>query len=449
MVKSFAAFFLFFAVALAEIPPSANAQHPPRSPRLKVERIEFVGRQKTRAEVIYRYLTFRAGDQITAADIEKNWSRLMRTGFFKQVDIYTRPGSERGKIIVVIEIQERRWPYIQFEGGHSDLDGWYFVPVSVRFDNILGRGQLWGAQLVFGDRVSKVRIAYTHPSIFDDAMKLDIELYGGNRQFIHYLNGQELTQDVEMNGARLHLSGNHGILRYFFFDYRRANYTPSPRARYTQFDSTLQGLRLPRPLRTDLPPKRIAAFSLGLQFDFRDNVHYPTAGVWGALSFEKAHEELGSEANFDRVLADVRLYRRLTGMTVVALHARMNYASQDAPFYQRYYLAGANSLRGYSERRLTPVGYGNTLLLGQAELRFPFSGKRVRRPSAVGVLFFDIGGIWKTGQTIRYDSMFRSVGFGFRFKLPVIGLVRFDFAFPLNKFEDKDFKFHISLGHAF
>ncbi len=441
-------FFLYAGLLLATNGP-AGAQSPTTAPRLEVERIDLLGRKKTRPQVIYRYLTFSRGDSITAADIERNWTRLMQTGFFKQVDIYTRPGSARGKIIVIVEVEERRWPYVQFEGGHSDLDGWYFVPLSVRFDNMLGRGQLWGIQFVLGDRVSKLRLAYSHPSIFDDALNLGIELYGGSRDFIHYINAQELVQRVEMNGSKLRLGGNHGLLRYFFFEYHKATYTPSPEARYTQFDSVLTANRFPRALRADLQATRVAAFSLGLQADFRDNVHYPTSGLWGALTFEKAHEELGSEVNFNRYLADVRFYQRMTGMAVLALHARFNHATDDAPFYQRYYLAGANSLRGYSERRLTPVGYGNTLLLGQAELRLPFSGNRVRRPSAVGVLFFDIGGIWQTGEAIRYDTMFRSIGFGFRFKLPIIGLMRFDFAFPLNKFEDKDFKLHISLGHAF
>ncbi|MCG8603432.1 hypothetical protein MJD09_00315, partial [bacterium] len=97
-----------------------------------IERVRIEGASKTSHDVIRRYLTIARGDTIVMARLlwllEQDGRRLSQTNFFKQVDYFTEPGSERGLLVVVFDIQERRWPYFQFEGGHNDLDGWFFVP---------------------------------------------------------------------------------------------------------------------------------------------------------------------------------------------------------------------------------------------------------------------------------------------------------------------------------
>jgi outer membrane translocation and assembly module TamA len=61
-------------------------------------------------------------------------------------------------------------------------------------------------------------------------------------------------------------------------------------------------------------------------------------------------------------------------------------------------------------------------------------------------LFFDAGHINDFTNTETGRELFLSAGYGFRLKLPVIGLLRCDFAYPLDR---DDFRFHISLGHTF
>ena len=441
---------LLFTFAFFLLGNALWAQQRPAAPLyLTVERIEIRGNHKTRPEVIRRYLAFRRGDAVHSGILERSWERLAQTNFFKRVDIFTRPGSKKGRIVVVVEVEERKWPYFQFEGGHSDLDGWYFVPISFRFDNLFGRGNFASLRLYYGDRISKVSLSFSNPSVFDDFGYLDLEAYGGERRFIHYINARELEQRVEISGVNLRFGGNHGLFKYLFFGWRSQMFRPAREARFTGTDSTLPAWLFPSPLKTDLMPLKIASFSLGLHADFRDHQLYPTRGLWGVIMYEKADEELGSQRDFDRFLVDLRLYQRLFGQSVLALHGKWGYTTREAPFYQRFYLAGANSLRGYSERRLTPVGYGSQLFLGQVEFRFPFSTRKTSNPKAVGVLFFDTGGIWLPDQAPHYLDFFRAVGFGFRLRLPIVGLTRLDFAFPLIKFEEKDFKLHLSLGHAF
>jgi len=146
---------------------NAFSQTSPAIRQLIVEDIEIVGNNKTKPEVILRHLNFGVGDPIDPFVIDINNRRLSQTNFFKDVQFSSRPGSEKGKLIVIIEVKERHWPYFQFEGGHSDLDGWFFVPVSLRFDNLFGRGSKMGARFLFGDRTSEFSIFYHNNSLFN------------------------------------------------------------------------------------------------------------------------------------------------------------------------------------------------------------------------------------------------------------------------------------------
>lgn len=414
-----------------------------------VEQIEIAGNHKTRREVILQYLSIREGQIITPERIEANWRRLAQTNFFKNVELYTRPGSVKGRLVLVVEVVERRWPYLQFEGGHSDLNGWYFVPASLRFDNFFGRGHLAGIELYFADRMSRLSLSYANPRIFENSAYLRVSLFAGSRRFIHYVSAQEMLHDASSAGLSVQFGGRRGLFKYLFFGYRAETYEPKLEATFSENDSTITAGQFPEPLFNDLAKRKIGAISVGLRADFRDNPNFPMTGLWGALIFEAAHAELGSEINFNRVLADVRIYQKLFGQQVLAVNFKGGYAGEKAPFYERFYLGGANSLRGYPERRLTPIGYGTRHFLARTELRFPIGPLRRDRQTASGVLFFDAGGLWLPDDDPRQEDLFRAAGFGFRFNLPIVGLARVDFAFPLDKLENNDFQLHFSLGHAF
>ncbi len=428
---------------LGPTPVFAQTARPP----LTIERIELEGNSKTKPDVIYRYLSLAPGDTVNPARIEANQRRLEQTNFFKEVEFYARPGSEKGKVILVVEVKERKWPYFQFEGGHSDLDGWFFVPASLRFDNLFGRGNRFGVGLVLGDRITRLGFAFRDENIFDDTAFWELELAGKNQDFVHYLGSERAQQRVEFGGLRFRLGGTRGFFKHVNFAYRLETYEPRLTLDFIDRDST--ATQLPPVLAADTLKTQIGAFAVTLPLDLRDNPAYPMRGLWGALSFDLAHRQLGSDRDFGKVTLDARLYRKLAGRQVLALHLKGGFAGPSTPFYQRFYLGGANSLRGYPFQRLTPLGGATKLFLSNLEWRFPLTQTDFPYHKLSGVLFFDAGGSWKPGQTPRAKDLYYAAGFGFRYKLPVLGVTRFDFAFPLKRVDDNDFQFHISLGHTF
>ncbi|MCA9733320.1 MAG: BamA/TamA family outer membrane protein [Deferribacteres bacterium] len=428
---------------------TSYAQQAKQLPDLIVQDIEIKGNSKTKAGVIQHYLTFEKQEAISTEKIESSRRQLNATGFFKNVEIYTRPGSEKGSVIAVIEIEERRRPYFQFGGGHSDLDGWYFIPASIRFDNQFGYGNLVDIQLFFSDRTSKIALNYKKPFLFEGSTWFGAQAFSGSRRYLHYLNGLQAQQDVNFGGLKLHLGGNDGFFRFITLGLQTENFKPADELKFTENDSVVSGIQVPVVLRPMQEVYQVSAFTLALRYDGRDNHYYPRRGFWGAVIYEKATTELNTEVQFSRLLLDARFYQNILADHVFAFNLKGAYASDDTPFFKRYYLGGANSLRGFAERRLTPVGYGTKLLLGNFEYRFPFSRSPKMEPSIFGVLFYNLGGLWNGDARIVSDDLFHSLGFGLRFKLPILGLVRMDFAFPTTIIEKEDFQLHFSLGQTF
>jgi len=429
---------LLFTLVLLLCSSLPGAGQPADAARqLVVERIEIEGNVKTRPEVILRYLTIEAGDAATPEELLVNEQRLAETHFFKNVDIYTRPGSQKGRLVVVVEVKERRWPYYRFEGGHGDLDGWYIVPVSFCFDNFSGRGHFLDWQWKIGDRVSSRSLHYRHPDIFGGSGYFDADLFGKRQELFHFIGGKEVDEAVKSTGIRIRFGGKKGFYKHAFIAYRLEQYDPI-------FNGFLNSF-----FPDDFQNTRIAVLAAGLHADRRDNPLYPLEGVWGALSGAVALKPAGSEENFPKIVLDARIYRRISRRNVFAFRLKAGYAGEGAPFYERFYLGGPYSLRGYPTGRLTPRGWGTKLFLVQSEMRFPFSTRQFPRHKHTAVVYYDAGGLWLPGEVPEFRDLSHSLGFGYRLRLRVLGILRVDFSLPTNKVDENDFRFQVSLGNAF
>lgn len=433
-------FFLllnFFIITLV-----AGAQE--QTGKLTVEDIEFIGLRRTRPAVIARHLTFEKGSEISPEIIEENYQRLTATNFFKDVIFSTRPGSVRGKLFVVIEVRERLWPVVEFAGGFTELDGWYLAPLGIHAYNLFGSGQSMGARIYLGDRVGGLNINYQHPDLFASGINFRLDLDGVGRDIIHYFDGREVLHHHNLGVLRLSLAGSKGLGRYVSAGYRGGTVEPDSAAKFTANDSAFA--TFPSIIQKDLGPKKFASFWLSLHADTRDNAIFPRTGFWGALSVEAADREFGGEMQFTRWIFDSRFFYGAAAGPVAALHLKAAKTSDSTPYYERFYLGGANSLRGFAERSLTPVGWGTEMLLGSFELRVPLSRQKLLPPPLSAALFIESGAIGTPEQAIHRESFYHTAGFGVRLKMPLVGVLRMDFAYPLDR---KDFKFHVSLGQTF
>ncbi len=416
---------------------SAFCETQTKSRELIIEDIEIEGNKKTKPEVIFRQMTIKPGDVLNPAELIDNTERLEQSNFFKEAEIYTRPGSQKGLVIVVVEILERTWPYYRFEGGHSDLNGWYIIPVSFRFDNFFGHGNLIGWQMKIGDRVSGNFITYRNPYLFDSNGYIDFELYKESQEFIHYYEAQDTISYLNSFGFRMKVGGSTHIYRGAFGLLRISHNRPERIKELYPF------------FKKDFSNTTSIAFGAGYQIDTRDNSAYPVTGNWGALSGELIYKNLSESTFYPKLSFDARIYRPLRNKQVFAFHFEAGHTTSRAPFYERFYLGGSYSLRGYSFGRLTPLGWGNKFMLTQFELRLPLSTKNFPNHKHTAVTFFDFGGIWSPKQQPRLNDIHAATGLGYRIKLPVLGIVRFDLSVPINRVGKSPVYLNVGLENTF
>ncbi|MBN2091552.1 PD40 domain-containing protein [candidate division KSB1 bacterium] len=163
-------------------------------------------------------------------------------------------------------------------------------------------------------------------------------------------------------------------------------------------------------------------------------------GPTGPVDGERINFTLGntidvqhSNVNFYTIIADYRKYFRLSQRVAhaVRLMTRYNHGKEAL----RFYMGGSWDLRGYPRWQI----WGKKLFLISNELRYPFIDRfAINFPiggmafsSIRGATFIDLGNGWDE----QLDDVLGSFGFGIRFRLGGVLVLRYDFG---KRFAFKD-----------
>ena len=179
---------------------------------------------------------------------------------------------------------------------------------------------------------------------------------------------------------------------------------------------------------------------------------------------EQAGKWLWGTFNFYSVTAEARHYLTVGQTFVVANRLRMGTIDAlgtnlevSVPFYRRFFLGGASSLRGWGRFEVSPLSGsglpigGHTMFEGSSEVRLPLVGK------FGGVGFVDYGNVWPNSWDFNLNDLLVAVGPGLRYLTPV-GPMRVDFGYQLRREENllingnpekRQWRVHFSIGQAF
>jgi hypothetical protein len=122
-------------------------------PVIQIETIEITGNTATDDEIIRRALPIAPGDVLHASDKRMHDIRfkVLALGYFRDVTLAMRKGSERGQVIVHITVIERGTIVLNrlWFGSNSLSPYWLGVDIGER--NLLGHGVALGGGFVFAD----------------------------------------------------------------------------------------------------------------------------------------------------------------------------------------------------------------------------------------------------------------------------------------------------------
>lgn len=188
--------------------------------------------------------------------------------------------------------------------------------------------------------------------------------------------------------------------------------------------------------------------------DTRADKFLPRSGSFTTFYAQYVGGFLGGDDSFVKLEFSWARYQWVMGRAVYATRIKTGWVkefgrSHQVPINDRFYLGGANTIRGFREKTVGPrdqfgtiIG-ANTYGIINQELRFPFFWK------FWGSIFADLGNGWESFSQVTPDNLLFSYGVGIQFISPA-GPVRLDYAHRLENGPYKeDDRFHFTILYAF
>jgi outer membrane protein assembly factor BamA len=442
------------AAGLAQTAP-ADAVPDLTAPRaLFLEDIQLSGTGRTSLATVYKFLPLRPGQPIDQATLVAGVEELRQSGLFREVDFYTRPGASRGHLVLVLEVRDHALDF-RWAAGNTNLDGWYLVPVMLAYDNPTGRGDLLDLQWRIGFRHTGLLLRYGQPRAGDgrDYWGLRLATISTDRPW--FQDGVEYRHEVQNSG----LAGVWGRrfgprwLGEFGLNVEGVKVADHATASTQSADGSVSdgdkiyGDDLPPGIRDAVGDDGRAIFHFDLQHDTRTGQRRagtPVSGLWGRLKLSGTAQGASSHAGLQ---ADFRGYRESLG-GVLALRLRGAVVSEHALFYDRLYLGGMYSVRGFPTNSLSAPGGDTWLWSGSLEHRGRILGD-AKGTKLAGVLFLD-GGTSGEFDGDAFGGVSAGAGYGLRLRVWWLDWIGLDIGFPLTtRPTDERFQVNASIGWSF
>jgi len=418
--------------------------------RVYVRRVNIAGNKKTDDEVIRRELRQFESDSLSTAKIATSQSRLNRTGFFEDVSVETPavPGTV-DQVDVNVNVKERATGSLSFGVGYSDTQG-VLLNFGLAQDNFMGGGKRVSIGIDTGNVTRQANFSISDPYFTDDgvsqnfsilAREIDAEAanianYTTNTKAISLGYGIPLTELTRLNFG-LAVEQTEII----------TGVTTS-----TQIQDFIANAN-------DGDPKYNMYKLQGFwRYDGRNRAIFATDGSMATLGYEITTP--GSDLEFYKLNAQYQTYFPFGEDYTLVYNLDIGYAdvygdTLELPPFERYFVGGSRSVRGYESNSIgsqrdsngDPLG-GDRKLVTNLEfvLPNPFSEKSKELRLST---FIDGGFAWAPGDKLDLGDLRYSAGVALIWIAPV-GIMRFSLAEPLNAEPgDETTSFQFTLGSMF
>jgi len=431
-------------------------------------KLRIEGNRLTKGKVIRREISLYPGDPIDFDEVRRSYNRLAQSGYFDPASVAIEPEDTPGNAAAtvrdyVVRVKEGQTGFVRFAvgvGSNSGIIGDISL-IKRNFDitdfpssfadlfagdAFTGAGQTLTLQVSPGTELSRFRIAFEDPFVFDTKNSLDAELfrrirlrfdYDETRQGGRLAVGRHLSRFKPDLAVRFQVRGEQIVLDDFERDASQDAFDFEGRTNLLGMGPSIVYRRLDAPLA-------------------------PTRGVRAELGYELIGNFLGGDVDMNRVTGEARsffpIHEDVFGRHhVVSIWTRLGWseATRDTdrvPIFERFFAGGRESIRGFEFRGVgphqngEPVG-GDVLAIGGAEYEFPLLQEVLR-----GTVFLDGGTVAESVHADDFSRFRLATGFGFRLKLPFFGEVplALDFGFPIfEQDEDETQVVSFSLGSPF
>lgn len=400
-------------------------------------RIMITGNTKTRDKVIRREMAIKEQGLFSMTGIQRSHRNLGYRDFFENVEINPVETDQPDQRDVEVKVTEKATGNFSFGGGFSSDDG-AFGQVSVEERNLLGRGQNLKVLAKISGETTLYNLSFTEPWLFDLPVSSGFDLYRLEKEYDYY--------DRESLGLTLK-AGYRQIWDYMAIGLE-----------YNIEDFEVYNIQ---PAFTNVTPGDFLTSSIKpyISYDSRNHYFIPTEGSFHKFSVQYAGEFLGGDIDYTKYRAETGIFFPFFWKFVGAAHAEGGYLDDRTEGsididWERFYLGGINSIRGFDNTDINGSQPGDPILRGgekfvqfNFEMIFPIQEKA----GVFGVLFYDRGDVYRTSENIDLADQFSSSGFELRWNSPM-GPIRLAYGIVIDgkdKQETGDGQFDFSIGAFF
>ena len=392
--------------------------------KIRIERINISGNTTTRDKVIRRELLILENSLYHETRLKASRQRLMQLGYFEEVNFATPRGSSDDTIVLNITVKEKATGTFSIGAGFSSSENFIFT-ASVAKDNFFGYGISGQLSMELSSRRQLFILSMEDPHFLDSNWILGLSGFRSVNQFTDF-DRKSFGGSVTF-GHRI-LDNSIVRLIYGVEDVDASGFTTAVPA---VFNNNLKGLT--------------SSATVSLQRDTRNNRLFPTQGMFQNFSTEYAG--LGGDNDYLRLTENFRFYQPIWKGLVAKFNGSVGHIQSlnnfPVPLFERFFLGGVNSLRGYNLREVGPaVQIPNTPAGGDS--RFVFGGTKMLQfnfelefplydPAGFKLVsFFDAGNAYAEDQNYSITDLRTDYGFGLRWNSP-FGPLRFEWGFPIQK----------------
>ena len=452
--KAFADYFgtFGFAFAKVEVLPEIDRANnrvafviqSDASRRAYVRRVNIVGNNRTRDQVIRREFRQFESSWYDGDKIRLSRNRVDRLGFFNEVNIDTQEvAGTADQVDLTISVVEKPTGNLQLGAGFSSADS-VSLQFGIKQENVFGSGNYLGLEFNTSKANRQLVFSTIDPYFTVDGISRNIDIYDRtNKPY----RGQEGDYSLKTRGGTLRFGVpfTETDTVYFGSGYEALSIVPG-----TNLPVSYQNYANQFGYKTNSIP-----LTVGWSRDTRDSALVPTTG-----RFQRAYGDWGvlGDVRFVRTNYQIQQYIPLNKQFTVAFNGELGWgkglSGQPFSIFKNYYSGGLGSVRGFQQGSLGPrdsaglsIGGPKKLTLN-AELVTPFPGAGNDRTLRM-FGFVDVGNVFSENEQYRFKDLRASTGIGVSWISP-LGPLRLAVAYPVRKQPgDKIERLQFQIGTSF
>ncbi len=347
-----------------------------------VHRIIFQGNTKTRDKIMRREFLLEEGRTFSTYALEMSVLRLNQLGFFDKIeekDYEVKPDDKTGQVEVNIKVKEKSAQSIGLQGGVSGISG-SFIGVNYVTNNFRGRGESLEASITVGTRTTSFVVSFTEPYLLDTRWTLGLSVFNTRYRYDTYttfgLTNVQSGKPEELftqktTGATLTVNRPLKLSFWRFggsYTYQNISigniapgYEPYALGQLVGFipggnaKAALNGV-----IRSEITPV--------LTYNSTNNYFNPTRGSSLNFSVAVAGGILGGDFNMLRPAIEYKKFfpdkwfshgRNTIGLRFLGEYVQA-YGKSVVPFFDRFFMGGETTIRGFDIRSISPMAISAT-----------------------------------------------------------------------------------------